>query len=95
VVSVAVDNDGLGEYADLNPSMDTLDEFTEKLVRSEQLIHNSINYYDGTHTAYTDIITRKQKVSLKGFSDGLSYSTSQILSTPSTISLHFCFTSCA
>ena len=40
VVNVAVDSDGLGEYAELDPSVDTMDEFTEKLVRNNVIKPN-------------------------------------------------------
>ena len=44
VVSVAVDNDGLGDYADINPSVDTLDKFMEKLVRNNVVPRNVSNH---------------------------------------------------
>ena len=40
MVSVAVDRDGLGDYAELDPSVDTLDEFMEKLVRNNVIPRN-------------------------------------------------------
>ena len=39
-VNIAVDSDDLEEYAELDPSVDTLDEFTEKLVRNNVIKPN-------------------------------------------------------
>ena len=41
VVNIAMDSESLKDYAELDPSVDTLDEFSEKLVRNNLISRNA------------------------------------------------------